>query len=217
MLRTGMPSRVLVLAKAPRPGTVKTRLIPMLGAQGAADLHARLVEHTLTTASRAARGAVELHGAPADDDFFRLCAARYGVMLVEQRGADLGQRMYAALEHAFHTTGCHSAVLIGSDSPALTPQHLRLALRALDEGHDAVFSPAEDGGYVLIGVRHLEARLFEGIAWSTHEVMQQTRSRLRALGWRAAELETLWDVDRPDDYTRLAASGLLQCGAGAQP
>jgi rSAM/selenodomain-associated transferase 1 len=214
MPRTGPASRLLVFAKAPRPGEVKTRLIPRLGPVGAAALHSQLIEHTLATANIAAPGAVELHGAPADDAFFRYCASRYGVSLVEQSGADLGERMHAAFEHAFEQSGCRSAVLIGSDSPALTPRHLRLAQAALDEGDDAVVAPAEDGGYVLIGMRRVDQRIFEHIQWSTDAVMAQTRSRLDALGWRTAELETLWDVDRPADYERMAAGGLLQSSVG---
>lgn len=203
------------MAKAPRPGTVKTRLIPLLGARRAAALHARLIEHTLTNADVAAAGTVELHGAPADDAFLLDRAACHGIPLIAQIGADLGERMCAALEYALHQAGCRSAILIGSDCPALTPRHLQLAQRALEKGDDAVVIPAEDGGYVLIGVRRVDHRLFQGIEWSTDAVMAQTRSRLRTLGWRAAELETLWDVDRPADYERLLASGLLDDGDDA--
>jgi glycosyltransferase A (GT-A) superfamily protein (DUF2064 family) len=73
-----------------------------------------------------------------------------------------------------------------------------------------VFSPTEDGGYALIGLTRCDERLFEGIAWSTPRVMDETRARLRGLGWRWRELDTLWDVDRPADYERLVASALLE-------
>ena len=102
-----------------------------------------------------------------------------------------------------------AALLIGSDCPALTARHLRQADRALRDGADAVFVPCEDGGYALIGLKRVDARLFDGIAWGGETVMAETRSRLRGLGWRWRELETLWDVDRPEDYQRLLASGLL--------
>ena len=101
------------------------------------------------------------------------------------------------------------AMLIGTDCPALTPRDLRLAAHHLEAGADAVFSPTEDGGYALIGARRCDLRLFEGIAWSSATVMEETRARLRDLGWRWEELPTLWDVDRPADYERLLASGLL--------
>lgn len=201
-------TRVLVFAKAPRPGVAKTRLVPLLGGEGAAALHARLVKHALETARRAALGAIELHGAPADDDFLRYCAERYGAALIDQTEGDLGARMRAALEAAL--AACARVVLIGADCPALTPRHLRAAARALDEGHDAVFAPAEDGGYALIGLTRCAPGLLEGISWSTAAVMDETRERLRALGWRWLELDTLWDIDRPEDYQRLLASRLLE-------
>jgi glycosyltransferase A (GT-A) superfamily protein (DUF2064 family) len=87
---------------------------------------------------------------------------------------------------------------------------LRQADHALREGADAVFVPCEDGGYALIGLQRVDARLFDCIAWGGDNVMADTRARLTGLGWRWRELETLWDVDRPEDYRRLLASGLLE-------
>jgi glycosyltransferase A (GT-A) superfamily protein (DUF2064 family) len=98
---------------------------------------------------------------------------------------------------------------VGSDCPALTADHLRQADRVLRDGVDAVFVPCEDGGYALIGLRRVDPRLFEDVAWGGAAVMAQTRARLTGLGWRWRELETLWDVDRPEDYERLLASRLL--------
>jgi rSAM/selenodomain-associated transferase 1 len=208
MSPTGGRSLVIVFARAPRPGTTKTRLIPLLGPEGAAALHARLIKLALATATTAARGAVELHGDPANDDFLRYCAAQYRTALLPQEGSDLGARMHHAIETALQR-GCRSVVLIGSDCPALTAKHVRHALRALEEGHGPVFAPTEDGGYALVGLARADARLFQEIAWGTANVMAQTRDRLRELRWRWLELETLWDVDRPEDYERLDASGLL--------
>ena len=197
-----------MFVKAPRPGLAKTRLVPLLGAEGAAALHAKLIKHTLDTARRAGLGDLELHGEPADDDFLRFCTGRYGARLVAQAAGDLGERMCAALMQALTT--CAYAILVGSDCPALTARHLRLAAKALEDGRDAVFVPAEDGGYALIGLARCDARLFQAIAWSTAQVMDETRSRLTRLGWQWQELETLWDVDTPADYGRLLASGLLE-------
>ena len=101
------------------------------------------------------------------------------------------------------------AILIGSDCPALRARHLRHADQALRDGADAVFVPCEDGGYALIGLNRVDRRLFDGIAWGGDAVMAETRRRLAALGWQWRELETLWDVDRPEDYERLVASRLL--------
>ena len=204
---TNSARRVLVLAKAPRPGAVKTRLAPLLGAEGAAALHARLVKHTLKTAARAALGPLELPGDPADDDFLRYCATQFGAALLAQSSGDLGNRMQAAFERALAHGG--RAILVGSDCPALTPRHLRLAAKALDQGHDAVFTPTEDGGYALIGLARCDARLFRDIPWSTEGVMAETRRRIADLGWSGLELDTLWDVDRPEDWERLAQTRLI--------
>ena len=199
--------RLLVFAKAPRPGTVKTRLAPLLGEEGAAALHARLVKHTLKTAARAALGPLELHGDPADDDFLRYCATQYGAALLAQSPGDLGCRMQAALGGALARAA--RAILVGSDCPALTARHLRLAAKALDEGRDAVFAPTEDGGYALIGLARCDPHLFRGVPWSTSDVMAETRRRIGDLGWSALELDTLWDVDRPEDWERLAQTRLI--------
>lgn len=199
---------VIVFARAPTPGAVKTRLIPLLGVDGAAELHARLVKRTLATALAADLGRTELHGTPGvDDPFFRFCAEHFAVELRAQADGDLGARMLAAFQSTL--VACPRVLLVGSDCPALTTGHLRKADRALRDGADAVLVPCEDGGYALIGLTRADARLFDGIAWGTDTVMAESRARLAALGWRWRELETLWDIDRPEDYDRLLKSGLL--------
>jgi rSAM/selenodomain-associated transferase 1 len=204
MGRAAISCRVLVFAKAPTPGQVKTRLIPVLGEGAAAELHRKLVDRTLRTALAAAVGPVELWCAPdAHDEFFFDCARQFGIGLREQGAGDLGARMARALDTAL-AEGT-PALLIGCDCPALTPDYLREAAATLARGYDAVIGPAEDGGYVLIGIaRGPSTPLFEGVAWSTPQVMQQTRARLASLAWRWCELATLWDVDRPQDLSRLA-------------
>ena len=199
---------VIVFAKAPQPGTVKTRLIPLLGEEGAAALHVKLVRHTLDTLRAASLKNAQLHCTPGTDDpFFWFCSGHYGVTLHDQASDDLGERMRVALENALasHAT----ALLVGTDCPTLTARHLRQADRALRDGADAVFAPCEDGGYALIGLRRVNAMLFDGIAWGSDSVMTETRARLKQLGWAGSELELLWDVDRPEDYERLMDSGLL--------
>jgi len=201
----GAPAALLVFARAPEPGRVKTRLVPLLGEQGAARLHARLVERTLKTARASGIACIDLYCSPGiKGDFFRKMQKRYKVRLRSQGRGNLGDRMY----RAFH--GRLPAVLIGSDCPALKPADLRAAARALREGADAVLSPAEDGGYALIGVRRISRRLFADIAWGGAEVLAQTRRRLQRLKWKWTELRTVWDVDRPEDVLRLKRSGLLR-------
>ena len=191
----------MMFAKAPRAGEVKTRLIPLLGAVGAAALHRQLMYRTLATATEVGTGPVELHAAPGiDDAFLRENAQRFGVALLPQQGRDLGERMRNAFDGALARYA--RALIIGTDCPVLTSQHLRDAQAALTSGNDAVLIPAEDGGYALIGLTRCDRRLFDDIAWGGDTVLDTTRERLRALGWRWHELETLWDIDRPEDYRR---------------
>jgi len=199
---------LVVFARAPEPGRVKTRLVPLLGEKGAARLHARLVERTLRTAAASGFDDTYLYCSPRTrNDFFERMQDRFGLRLCSQGQGNLGDRMYRAFERALRR---HSfAVLVGSDCPALRPTDLRAAARALRAGADAVLVPAEDGGYPLIGLRRVSRRLFDGIAWGSPRVLAQTRRRLNALRWRWRELRTVWDVDRPEDVLRLRRSRLL--------
>lgn len=200
--------RIAVFAKAPVAGAVKTRLVASLGADGAAALHAALVRHALSVALASHIGPVDLWCAPDETHaFFARCAREHGVGLHPQHGEDLGARMSRAFESA-HAAG-DRLLLIGSDCPALTPRHLAAAATAL-ASHDAVFAPAEDGGYVLVGLSRPVPRLFDGIEWGEAGVMAATRERLREAGAHWHEIPTLWDVDRPADYARMRREGLLQ-------
>jgi uncharacterized protein len=208
MPRIVRDTHIVVFAKAPQPGTVKTRLVPLLGKARAAALQAQLLEHALRTASRAHPGRLFLYCAPdTTHPFFQHCASAYGAMLRPQASGDLGARMLSAFEQTLQEAP--HIVLIGSDCPALTVDHLLDARRGLRAGYDAVFAPAEDGGYTLVALKRSANELFQGIAWSEATVMHETRRRLRQLGWSWHELETVWDVDRPSDYRRLLESGLL--------
>lgn len=198
-----------VFAKAPCPGSVKTRLMPLLGPQEAAALHARLVLRTLETAGAVAPDVTRLYCAPSSaDPFFAHCRIRYGVRLHDQGAGDLGRRMLQAFEDQLAPG--RAVLLIGTDCPMLKPAQLLAAEEALRGGADAVFVPTEDGGYALIGLARCDARLFEGIAWGSDRVMEATRHRLRRLEWRWEELDACWDVDRPDDYRRLVREGWLE-------
>ena len=204
-----MRARILVFAKAPTPGEAKTRLIPRLGAQGAAALQAWLIERTLATAAAARLGPVELWCAPdRAHPFFAGCSQRHAVALADQGSGDLGERMQRALDRATRTG--IPALLVGCDCPALSVDDLRAALEALEkEAIDMVFVPAEDGGYVLVGAKHATAAIFAGVDWGTGQVMAQTRERLRRNGSRWTELGSRWDLDRPADYDRLVDEGYL--------
>ncbi|MBI3344660.1 MAG: TIGR04282 family arsenosugar biosynthesis glycosyltransferase [Gammaproteobacteria bacterium] len=208
-------ARIMVFAKAPVAGAVKTRLIPALGAEGAAALHAMLVRHCIATAVAARLSPVELWCSPdTNHPFFTQCSKDYGVTLREQQGNDLGARMAHAFDTVLQRSPC--AVIIGTDCPALTSQDLRTAIDTLvapgilpsatlvhpctsRDGFDAVIGPAEDGGYVLLGLRKAAPLLFEDIAWGSGGVLALTRERLKRLQWRWRELAPRRDVDRPED------------------
>lgn len=194
--------RIAVFAKAPVPGEVKTRLVPLLGAERAARLHAGLVERALATAAACHPSMLQLWCAPdAADPFFTRCAERFGCELRVQSGADLGERMADAFARSA------PLVLIGSDCPALTSTHLDEAWRGV-RTHDVVIAPAQDGGYVLVALAKPQPALFETMTWSGRDVMAETRRRIAKAGIKCLELETLWDVDRPEDYRRLERAGL---------
>jgi rSAM/selenodomain-associated transferase 1 len=198
------PVATAILARAPIPGFAKTRLIPALGQQGAACLQARLTERAVATACAAAIGPVTLWVTPDESHatFEALCA-RGGATLARQCDGDLGARMLAAI------AAVNGPVLvIGTDCPALTTDHLQTAAAALHAGNDVVVFPAEDGGYVLIGMHRPLADLFADMRWSTGSVIDETRRRFKQLGLVWQEPATLWDVDVPDDLARLQASGL---------
>lgn len=191
---------VAVLAKAPIPGYAKTRLIPLLGPEGAAQVQARLIARAVATAQAADIGPVSLWAAPnCSHPFF----AGLGLTLRPQPEGDLGARMLVPFEYAGRPL-----VLIGSDCPALGPEDLRDAAAALAWA-DAVVAPAEDGGYGLIAARRAYAQLFADMPWSTSAVADVTRARVAAADLGLHELRTIWDVDTPADYERAVRAGLL--------
>jgi rSAM/selenodomain-associated transferase 1 len=194
---------IAILAKAPVPGLAKTRLQPALGAEGAAALQAWFIERTVETAAAAGIGPVTVWATPDETHpTLQALAARGGLTLLAQPNGDLGERMRVALAAA-----CGPALVIGTDCPALTPDHLRLAAEALRSGNDVVLVPVEDGGYALIGARKVHAPLFAEMEWGTATVMAETRRRAANLGLSWRELEQLWDVDEPADLIRMQHEG----------
>ncbi len=195
------PCLIVVFAKAPLAGYAKTRLIPALGAQGAADLALRLLNHALDAALGSGLGEVELCCAP-DSRHAAFVAAKQmpRLRLTGQGEGDLGERMARAVERGL--LQFEKVLLLGTDAPGIDAAVLRSATAALNK-HDAVFVPALDGGYVLVGLRRTVRRIFQDMPWSTALVMQSTRERLAQEGIVHAELAPIADIDEPADLRHL--------------
>jgi rSAM/selenodomain-associated transferase 1 len=205
---------IVVMAKAPRVGAVKTRLYPALGPDRATELYACFLRDTLAVAERA-RGLrpsvdVVLCYAPADDlaGFDGLVSE--GVAAIPQRGADLGERLTNAVRDVAGL-GFGSAVVVGADSPTLPVERLVDAFVALERGADVVLGPTADGGYYLVGVRGARDDVFRDVDWSTSAVFAQTLERAATARLRTVLLDEWFDVDEPADLERLR----LDCGAAS--
>jgi rSAM/selenodomain-associated transferase 1 len=196
------PNAVLmVFCKAPIPGQVKTRLIPELTAEQAAGVHIELTRKTLQRATQSNLCPVQLWCAPTTGDaFFTEAAANYPVVLRQQQGTGLGERMHHAFCSALASYS--HALLMGCDCPSLTEQDLEEALAALNQKNEVVLAPAEDGGYVLIGLSQPHSELFDDMPWGTARVLELTRNRIEHHKLRHHELSEQWDVDTPKDLNR---------------
>lgn len=192
-----------ILAKAPVAGLAKTRLIPLLGTRRAARAQRQFAKATACLGMQARLGPAVLWCAPdTSHRLFRALHRASGIALACQPEGDLGLRMRTAMEQHFGQHPALALLIVGTDCPVLAPGHLHQAAAALAT-HDAVLIPAEDGGYVLIGMRRPLPEVFEQVAWSTPQVLEQTRARLRESGASWQELAPLWDVDVPEDWRRL--------------
>lgn len=194
-------ARILLFAKAPEPGRVKTRLLPAIGAEAAARLYEQLLCTTVARLEAAQLAPIQLWCAPdTRHPVFAGLRRRHGLSLWQQQGEGLGARMEQAAGTALREAD--QVLLIGGDCPALEAVHLEQALGWLASGMDAVIGPAEDGGYVLLGLRRVDPGLFRGMPWGGDRVLSETRERLRRLQWSWQELPLLWDLDRPADLER---------------
>lgn len=209
---TGSATAVLVMARAPIPGRVKTRLEPLLGPHGCAQLQEQLIAHTIATAQQAFPGSVYLAltpgGPPPPGTVTRPGPA--GVRLLGQRGSTLGQRMVCAVADVLqHQSG--PVVVIGTDAPTLGPGLLTRASALLHEGRDVVFGPALDGGYYLVGVARSLPQLFaiDAGLWGGPQVLTASLARAASMGLQVGTLATLRDLDTPQDAAALRASGVL--------
>ncbi|WP_321394887.1 TIGR04283 family arsenosugar biosynthesis glycosyltransferase [uncultured Desulfuromusa sp.] len=198
------PPELLIFSRYPASGKAKTRLIPLLGAEGAAQLHRRLTEHTVgvarTSRSENSRYNITVHYTGAALKDFRSwlgCDLQYKL----QPSGDIGQRMQEAFRSSLEHHSSH-VIGFGTDIPGLTPAILHQAYAGLDN-HDIVLGPAVDGGYYLIGMNSLHSELFNDIAWGTGQVYRQTQEICHQLGLRVFELPSLSDIDLPEDLNLL--------------
>ncbi len=190
---------LLVFAKAPQAGHVKTRLAPLLSDNECANLHAMLTRHTLQTFCTDSACNVELWCSPSTrHGFFVECENNYSVKLCTQTGELLGLRMYNALHDAL--TRYERAIIIGTDCPSLNFEYLYSAMQKLKQGCDIVIGAAQDGGYVLLAANRIDRLLFTDIQWGTESVLSETLARLETLCWSYSILPELRDIDTPRDF-----------------
>ena len=191
---------VLVFSKAPVAGEVNTRLTPFISHDEAADLQRELVHNRLEMLEASSLCRYQLWCAPdTQHPFFKDCADIYGIDLKTQTGIDLGERMLNASRTMLESYS--KVIIIGTDAPALGVDQIEQAISELDH-HDTVLVPAEDGGYVLIGMSLHRAGMLADIAWGCGRVLEQTMHNLERLGLRYCLLDMCWDVDRPEDLER---------------
>lgn len=187
-----------LFARVPVPGQVKTRLIPALGRQGAANLYRKLFERQLALISGFEQASPQLWlDGRAGDEW----PGDFTGPVFMQEGSDLGFRMQHALASGLQAYA--SVVLIGCDCPGIDQGYLEQAFAGLEAGNEVVLGPARDGGYVLVGMRRMLPQVFTGIDWSSTQVLTQTRLKLEACGVSWLELATLQDIDEADDLVHL--------------
>ena len=222
---------LIIFTRYPEPGKTKTRLIPVLGPEGAALLHRRLSEHTLVQVKRfqsesqwnyygvregqiSTESLIELGNETRRDYLLSVEVHFYGgsqelmaewlgtgLIYQPQGGGDLGAKMAAAFQNVFQA-GSQKAVMIGTDCPELTAAILTQAFEELNQG-ELVLGPAADGGYYLIGLRQFVPELFRGIHWGTASVLTETQAIAQTLNLATTYLPLLADIDRPEDLSRL--------------
>jgi uncharacterized protein len=211
---------LVIFAKAPVPGQVKTRLCPPLTADEAATIHGTFVLDTLERTKAAVmklKLQVDRYLACAPSSalaFFRIMEERQAVCLLEQEGEDLGARMNRASETLFQR-GHQQVLIVGTDVPSLPLDYYRQALNQL-ESHDVVVGPALDGGYYMIGLTQIAPALFTGIPWSTDRVLAMTREKAMNMGLRVALLPEWRDVDTIEDLRLLIEASILDAGKPKQ-
>lgn len=197
---------LIVFVKAPIPGQCKTRLIPLLGELKACEFYKSMLNNCLKNISSLSDMTITIHVYPdLENPFLQNTSQHFGFQLLAQQGKDLGERMFYAIQQALKNYS--DVVLIGSDCPSMGKDYIDRAFNALNQ-HDIVFGPAEDGGYVLLGANKITATIFKNISWSTDQVLQQSLVQADKLNYKIKLLDTLRDIDTPEDYLLYQSSGV---------
>lgn len=201
------PCLLIVFAKAPIPGKVKTRLIPAFGEAGACKIHEQLVRRVVSQACATPTFEVELHTAlTSRHPFFWELRRSYSLALKSQVEGDLGKKMQMAIRQGLKTY--ERVIIVGTDWAAFDVDTVSAAAHALNN-NDYVFVPAEDGGYVLVGASKDDSTPFRGIEWGTDKVMAKTESSLRRQSLSYELLPASWDVDHPNDVYKAVEQKLI--------
>ncbi|MBI4595563.1 MAG: TIGR04282 family arsenosugar biosynthesis glycosyltransferase [Candidatus Tectomicrobia bacterium] len=204
-------AKLIIFTRFPEPGRVKTRLIPILGERGAAELQRSMTRYTLDRVKEwesTNPHSIEVWFDGGDQEKMWHYFGQ-GFIYRRQPNGDLGDRMHQACKESLES-GYSRVVIIGTDCPSLTTGILQSAFDALIQ-NDLVLGPANDGGYYLIGLRKASQRIFEGIPWGTHEVSERTIEIARSLKLSVALLDPLNDIDRPEDL-KLIDLGIVNFG-----
>ena len=192
---------ILVFCKAPIAGQVKTRLMPDLSSQQAVEIHIELTNRILSLLSKNQLSPIQLWCSPnINHSFFQQCETNYQLSLHTQQGDDLGERMHHAITSALETSA--AVILMGCDCPSFESNDLEFAITALQAENDIVIAPAEDGGYVMIGMTQAQPQLFLNLTWGHDQVFKNTRQRMSELDLKCIETCMHWDIDTADDLQR---------------
>ncbi len=195
-------ARILLFARAPFLGQVKTRLEPLLGSEKSLELHRAMSLRIAGLLSSIKLAPWQLWvSADESNEFFLSICNREDIHL--QIGNNLGEKIAGSMHEALLKPGVNGVIVIGSDCPGFDEAYLESAIKQLYECHDIVLGPAEDGGYVLIGMKAPNPTVFKGVEWGTDRVLEQTITNIDSLNLSYVLLEPLWDVDRPEDLDRL--------------
>jgi hypothetical protein len=195
-----MNRAVIVMTKVPIAGTVKTRLQPLLPAKECAELAAALLKDTVKKTRFVCNKTIVAFSPPGKQrELEKALKAEY--IYIEQRGINLGERMFDAFRFAFESS-FDSVVMIGTDSPTFPADFMELAFENLRSA-EAVLGKTADGGFYLIGLRRLRKEIFENIEWSTAKTVEQTKRNITQLNYKLQEIPAWYDVDEPEDLRRL--------------